>query len=1263
MSRFLRISLWTLGILTLVIGATLFWVESQLSPGPLGERVRGLLADAKIKGTITRIEASLDGTFSAEGIDLTLEDGTHFAASSLKGEARLFAIIRGTYALPSLEVKGVDIDLSNRKKPSTPAIAVPAAANKSLLPPFALGPYAVSGRVKLEDGTLLRFNVQGDEFVSDGKADLRAGIAWPGFTSGKQQTDPRGEVILKAEFSRPLGGAGIDIENLSRDLSSLSLDLAAKDHGPLAAGSASLSLTFNKGRTNFGAQLDLSPTHLGIVGPQLPDIRLTGKVQAAFSRPPGAAGLDIENLSRDLSSLDLNLVAKDNHPAAAGTLSLKLAADHPAASNALAFKGSLSDSTNLPAVTFSGTRDKGRTTLAAQLDIDPTHFALLSQQLPNVRLTGKLSSALEAANWQVAIDLLGKFSDKVSGHSSEWNIKADAAGSDVSRSLNHLAVTGNGISIRMPKPLNWKGGLLPDDSSGASLSVIANDADLVALTPFLAMADIKPTAGKWTGEAAVSFAGGQATVASIRTHSFKGLTIERGGKVLVQAIDAEVPLKSENGAITVGPFTVSCAAGNIATGEATLKPGVNGAWSATANIDLGIVELASQPNWGDLPVDKLKGIRISARGTVDCAAGKNPIVNSADAKIFRTGTNLLALKLRQRFEIGGAKPTGVLVEASASNLPLESLAAVVPGLKVTGNLNRADLVAGFKGDGLFVRTDGAPLAFVGTSVNWQGKLWVKDCDLSASLDLLVGDKTTVIAFNQANLRSHGRTLAAGNISLGLAPNGLGATTLKLEGDLGELASQPFAGPLNIVSGGQYSATADYAASGEIVVSLNVVDVGLRQSDGRIKQAQVNGKYTPTAKGLSAEGSFLLKANNTSAGKFTVTQANSGPKTDWQGVVTIDNVDVDDVLALLPKNAEPVEEVKTLPTPKPDKTPFWQNQTGTLQLSINNATAYGIVAQKVIIHAEADAKTLRLTQLSGKLAEGDLSGRGQLAFVPTLNNGPYSLSATVGLKQFEIGAVAKAVPSIKEFLQGKAAVTATLTSVCGTPGELISKLQIDSELRSEGGRIRAFGDKNSGAALTAGSAGSLGQVLGLGAMLIGGASNNPKVAKIGAAVAAAGKLQNALADFNYDTVTVKASRLATGTIKLDQADVRNQTLHLSAKGGISIDSKAAFTDWPMVVDAQLRGAGEFANFFNALGYGTTPSKVDGMTDGPGIKITGSINNVKTDLSEKLQQAINGIKSSALPTQATPPASNQPSTTPPPAAKKRNPLSDLLRELGK
>lgn len=1188
MSRVLRIALWSVGILAVVLGATLFWVESQLRPEPLGARVKGLLADAKIKGGIARVEASLDGKFSAEGIDLTLPDGTRIAAAAIKGEAALFSVLKGTYALTRLEIKTLDVDLSERR--TTPPVATPgsAAANKTTLPPIVLGPYAVSGRVKLTDGTLLRFSVRGDEFDSAGKADLRAGIAWPGFAVGKQMTDPRGEVTLKADFRRPLGADGLRPDDLLADVGSLRLELAAKDASPIAAGSVGFVL----------------------------------EAAGAVGKP----GLN--------------------------------------------FTGTLIDSAGRPAAKLSGGHLAGRTNVGAQLDIDPTRFGILSKQLPDVRLTGKAEGELEGSRWQASADLkalwpdLSKFSKSLAkNRRSEWKLAANAQSTAAGFAVNSLSVTGNGVTIAIPETLAWKGGLLPENANEATVTIAADDADLVALNPFLAAGDVIATAGRWTGEASVSFKDGKPAVKSIRTHSLRGLSLEQAGKPLMREVDAELPVRSEDGAISLSPFSLNCAAGNIASGALTLRPGADGAWSAVANINVGVVELASQPNWEDLPVDKLKGIRVSAQASVDRATGKAPVVASADARIFRQGLNLLALKLRQPLALDGSKPTGVLVEASARDLPLESLSAVVPGLKLTGDLRRADLVAGFSREGLFVRTEGAPLSFARTSVTWDRKLWVKDCDLAASLDLLVGEKSTVIGFNQAELKNRGRILGSGDISLGLGDAG---TTLKLQGDLGALAEQPFAGPLNIVTGGQYRATADRAQSGEISVALQVGEVGLKQSEGRIRSATLAGKYVPAADGLSAEGSFKLQATNVSSGKFTLTQKTAGVRTDWQAVVTIDHVDVDDFLALLPKGEE--EPATNTAPPKPDRTPFWANQSGSVRVTIGTAKAYGVAAEKVVLRAEAEERAIRLTQLGGRLADGDLSGRGQLSFLPAISNGPYSLSATVSLNQFEFGSVAQAFPSVKDFLQGRADATAGLTSVCGTPGELLGKLQADAQLTSKGGRIRAFGDKSSSMSLSANKAGDVGEVLGGLAMIIGG-NNNPKVAKIGAAMTAAARLQKAVADFRYSSATIKASRLASGTIKLESADIRNEVLHLTAKGGISVDPKAGFADWPMAFSTQMRGTGEFAQYFQALGFGVGPSPADGFTDGPGVNVSGSLNQVRTDLVEKLQQAVDNVRAAPAPGQpgqaapAPNPQAAPGNAAPAPAPKKRNPLNDLLNGLGR
>ena len=78
MPRALRLTLWSVGLLALLLGGALFWVDGQLRADALGARVKGLLADAKIQGGVAKIEAELDGRFTAEGIDLTLPDGLQF---------------------------------------------------------------------------------------------------------------------------------------------------------------------------------------------------------------------------------------------------------------------------------------------------------------------------------------------------------------------------------------------------------------------------------------------------------------------------------------------------------------------------------------------------------------------------------------------------------------------------------------------------------------------------------------------------------------------------------------------------------------------------------------------------------------------------------------------------------------------------------------------------------------------------------------------------------------------------------------------------------------------------------------------------------------------------------------------------------------------------------------------------------------------------------------------------------------------------------
>jgi len=1155
MPRALRLTLWTLGALVVLLGGAVLWIDSELKPDPLGKRVAAALADAQIKGSIGKVSAALDGSFEVLGVDLTLADGTKVKLVSATGKADVWASVFGTYTLEKIAVRGLDLDLSTRA-PAQPhgeanRPAGPVAAATPKIPGFKVGPYSANGRVTLADGQEVRFNTVGDGLDSAGAMNLRAGVMWPGFKVGSTTTRPRAEVILKAQMQRPLG----------------------------------------------------------------------------------QAGLDVQNLTADIRSFELSVLAKDDSPLAAGTMGFELRGQHEP-TQPLALTGQVRDAGGRPALKFSGTADQGTLALEANLEVDPTRFGVLSASLPDCQLAGlvKVQTTPLAGTWAVQTDVkatwtdLSKFAKSIPRNtSSVWTIKAQARNAADGLDVEQLDVSGNGISVVLAKPLHLVGAKLPEE---ASLTLTARDANLVSLTPFLAMANLTATAGRWTGEAELALVKGEPTITTVKTHAFAGLTLERDGKVLLKEVDAQLPLRAEGGAIFIAPFSLSSAAGQIAAGDAVVRPGKDGAWSVTANAQVGIAELAEQPGWEDLPKDKLAGIRVFAKTAVGADAGKAPALTALEARITRGGENLLSLKLRQAFPFSGEKPVGVLVEASATKLPLESLAALVPGLKLSGNLDRADVVVGFKSGGLFIRTEGAPVAFVDTSVSWRGKLWVSHCDLAAGLDLSFGDKTSVLTFNQAKLANRGRVLATGDLSWGM---GDAPTTMRLQGNLGAMAEQPFAEALNVITTGTYAATATMAPTGEIKASLNLKELAFKEREGKLQAVAFSGAYTPNAQGLEASGRIRIEGDGVSEGQLQVKQVRQGERTEWKVLATFPNVAGDDLLAVLAKAETEPTDKPVKPNTAKDATPLWHNQFGQALVRIDKAYAKGIVAQNVALQVDVTEEQVTLSKIQGKVAEGTLGGGGKLTFLKTTTGGPYALTSKVTLTQFDFGSVAAAFPSLREFVDGKADAWASAEGVSGNLDALAAKMNLLAGLTSKGGRIQAFGGKDSAMALTANKAGDTAEVIGGLAILAGALTKNQqqgeKVARIGAAVSAVGKLQKSLANFQYDNAEFLAQRMPDGTIKITKAQVTNAELSLSALGEIGARGQLGFADWPLSLQAEMRGKGEYAQHFALLGFADGIAVPDGSTKGPGVKFSGSLNNLKNDLAERLQGALSNIRSGA------------------------------------
>lgn len=1160
MPRAVRLSLWILGGLVLCTGLAILYIDSQLKAEPLGQRVAALLTEAKIKGGIKKVEGSLDGTFNAEGVDLTFEDGKNIKISNVSGKLNIVATLFNNLTLEKIEVKNIEADLSPAA-PVADTLKIKSSSS-SKLPVFSIGTYNITGRITLADGQLIRFTARGESFDSAGHIDLRAGIAWPGFVIGNSKTSPRAEITLKADLQRPLGGAGTQIDDLLKDLKTVDLQCVAKDDSPLSAGSMSLNL----------------------------------------------AG------------------TRDNN-------------------KNLVLNGALRDTSNQFAAQITLNESNGKIKGSAQLNLDPKKFGVLSESLPACAVTGKVEGEIDAvsAQWSVRTDAnvswsdLARYSKNIKrGTKSEWNIKADVKNTAEALAVQTLVISGNGINLSLLRPFEWKPG---KDLEDTALNCVAHQAALVTLTPFLASTDFTVTQGEWSGEAEISLVKGEPRIKTIVPHRLTNLTVEQAGKVFIQGLNVELPLRAEGTTVFFAPLKVSDANGVIAAGEASLNYNKAGQWSVNGNLNINIAELASQPGWEDLPVDKLKGVRVKTQFLVNAENNEAITVRKLEAKINRQGVELLQAHLRQPFPLSGPKPTGVLLELNASKLPLESLSALVPGLKISGNLEKAELVAGFKSEGLFIRTEGAPVAFIDTSVSWKNKSWVQHCDLAASIDLLFGPKGAVLKFSQANLKNRTRSLAEGNCSIGL---GEGKTSLELTGNLGALAEQPFAEAISNIATGNYQVKADLASRGEISTSLKVTDLSFKDREAKIKVAAFIGKYTPDLNGLTADGICKIQGSGLSEGKFYVTQKISGVKSDWNIKADFEVIQTDDIIPLLSKKSDdnPKTAKKNTET---DRVPLWNNQTGSATISIKRAIAKGLQAADVSLRIDATRDQILLSKIQGKFAEGTLSGGGQLSFRPRTSGGPYILDAKIGLTQFDFGAAAAYFPALKDFVQGKADGTIIAEGVAPNCSQLVDQVNINLLLQSRGGRIQAFGSQNGAMSLAANKAGETANLVGGLAVLAGALTKNQKqaekIAKVGAAISAVGKLQKSLAQFKYDSAEINIQRLPNGTLKINKTLIQNSDLRLSADGQISAQPGMSFADWPLNLKADLRGTGEYKDYFTLLGFADGLPSPDGFTQGPGVQVTGSMNDIKNDLKQRLETAINNIQSglnnsSQSPTQGTP-----------------------------
>ncbi len=1146
--------------------AAIGYAEWRLRGDQLTPLVNQLLAENGVGGSIARVEAKLGGAFAASGIDLTLPDGTAAKVESVTGDLAVLALLGGKARVESVEAKGIDVVLGGQgdkgdkdergqkgtKEDEKGLKGTKDAAVGLGLGRFSVGKLAAAGRVRLADGTELRFNARSDGIDFTDKAELRAGLAWGGrAVLGKTSTDPRADVVLAADFARTLGDAGLGLDALAGDLRRLNLRVALRDAGPLALGGPSLELRAEQ----------------------------------------GASGL-------------------------AGTLQVK------DAKGATAVDG---------AVNLGGTNE-----LRAKVDLATAELGLLTPADKSgiVRAKGELRASWSATGaWsgeaKMAADWpdLSAFSPRLpAGERVSWTLEAAAKGDAATAELTSAAIAGpGGVSIRVPKPLIWKGGPLPADSSGGAVTIAASDAPLGALAPLLAPVGIIPVGGTWGGSLEVAFAGGSAVVTSLRAVSASGIALERDGKPWISGIDVTLPLRADRKGLALDGFEAGMGGRRLVGGSASVRPLDGGGWEADARLEVDLGDLAGQPGWESLPLDRLRGMKVVATGKARAEAGKSPVVTDGAATIARGATTLLRLAQRAPVALGEPLPQGPLAAAKAENLPLETLAALVPGLGIGGTLERADLTIGARSDGSwYVRSEVGPVTFARTSVSWDGTPYLRDCDLGTEIDLSFGARSE-LRFAKTDLRSKGRTLASGSATV---PLGGGWPTGEITGELGALATQPFASALGQVAGGSFRATLAPAADGGVTAEVTVRDAGFRDRALRINRARLGATLSSEGPTSRIKGGFLLGAGGETAGDFDATFRDEAGATRWQAKVDVREVVIEDLLGLAPPEEDPA--MAPSKPAKPDERPAWHGNVGTAEIRVAKARLGDLRASDLAMAAVLEPEAARVTSLTGTVIGGTLAAEARLTFNRAQARGPYVLNAMGKLSAVDLPSLGKALPGMEGNLEGKVDGRVLALSWGPTLGDLAGNLTAELALDSKGGRARlpaalsATADKAGEVADTVAGIAALGAMFGKG-------RDAERAAQAAVAISALRELQKAATDFRFDLLEVRAQRLADGTVKVSKAEARGPDLGIRLGGQVSMLPGLEAMDWPFRFAAEVRGGGKLGEHLVTLGFDPGAPTADGLRQGPAFDVEGTANEWRTNLIEALR---NGPRRAQEPTPRSP-----------------------------
>ncbi|MEO0795421.1 MAG: hypothetical protein AAFX93_09675 [Verrucomicrobiota bacterium] len=614
---------------------------------------------------------------------------------------------------------------------------------------------------------------------------------------------------------------------------------------------------------------------------------------------------------------------------------------------------------------------------------------------------------------------------------------------------------------------------------------------------------------------------------------------------------------------------------------------------------------------------------------------------TADFETSR-GRKLVEIVLKKPFAIktgdGGIKldgASGELLAISLANLPIEWLTPFVPNVDLSGDDISASATLSASSTDAFSLASSSPWSLGNLSVVQNGKPILQAVTINLQPNLAINGKQVDVQLTNVQMTNGSKTLLAGELDVKTnMDNAAESTTatLRIQGDLAQLQSQPIMEPYHGLAGGSYSLSASaqpHSSGMAIDSSLSLSNLTLKQSFDQLRSASLGIKgVVDGADKIDIQGPLKIQGSKHNSDATMVTKFDRTQGVNQFDVsLTGQTLAVDDLqfLSKAFKNpnyqkSEPAKATKQTPTTTassandgPDEVAAWHGQVGKAVLAFETVYLGSNELKQLDAQLNITDESLRLTPLTAQLNGAPINGKAIIDFRAG-NPKPYLLDSSIDLQKLEIGSLLSSTNNPKDSaVTGEFTFNGAANGEAPSLGRISETVMFDLNIKGGPGVVRSKGTPVSAVTnLTStglGLAGSIAQLAGVNAI-----NDNPGLQSVN------GLLKAISEEIKYELISFEALREKDLNINLKEFLLYSPSNELKFKGTglITYQENVPIPDQPMVIQTQLWTKGKQSDLMNELKLAGSERDSDGYQAGFKFPITGTLS--KPDYYSSLANAL-------------------------------------------